>query len=140
MDIAGVHVRQMRPAIRETIAVNAGSAVSQDERIGLWVTDKGQALEVHHLALVPADQGDDLSQTGQLTLSRHDPHVEIMLTRNRARSSGPQVPLPGGKPCVGELKAPANRTQRLGPRPKIVRRQLEDASPDHRAASARCAG
>src|SRR5580692_858291 len=46
LDIAGVHMRQMRPAIRKTIPVNARSAVSQDERIGLWVTDKGQALEI----------------------------------------------------------------------------------------------
>ena len=139
LDIAGVHMRQMRPAIRKTIPVNTGSPVSQDERIGLWVTDKGQALEVHHLALVPADQGDGLSQARQLTMSRHDPHIEIILIRNRRDVADLRLP-PGGKPCVGELKATSGRMQRLRARPKIVRRQLEDARPNHRAASARCVG
>ena len=80
----------------------------QDERIGLWVTDKGQALEIHHLALVPADQGDDLGQTGQLMVSGHHPHVEIMLAGNRGDVPDLRI-LPDGKPRVGELQAPASR-------------------------------
>src|ERR1700677_1696381 len=97
----------MRPAIHETTAVVAGSPVSQDQRIGFGMTDKGQSLEVHHLALIPADQGYDLSQTGQLALSGHHPHVEILLARNRG-----DVPdlrrFRRGEPSIGELKAAAH--------------------------------
>ena len=130
----------MWPAIRKTIPVNTGSTVSQDERIGLWVTDKGQALEIHHLALVPADQGDDFSQTGQLAPPpRHNPHIEIILARNRADVPDLRL-LPLRKPRVGELETSAGLAQSLGPRSEIIRRKVDDTGPDHRAASARCTG